>query len=281
MKEISPILQTYFDEISVTPLLTREAEIKLAQRVQKGDPVARDRMIRANLRLVVNIAYDYAGCGLPVADLIAEGNTGLIKAVERYDPSVGARFSSYGALWIKQSLRRALANQSRVIRLPIHIVEDIRKLRNAGLKIEERTGREPKTHELAEATGFDDKQLRLLQESSKATTSLDAYFFECEADHPIHARLEDAGAASPLETLSERSLFGELESLLNVLDERERDIIELRFGLSGEPPQTLVQVGKRHGVTSERIRQIQKIAVKKMRRKLHQRETPLPRILLN
>jgi len=281
MKEISPILQTYFDEIGSTPLLTREEEIKLAQRIRHGDPEARDQMIRANLRLVVKIAYDYSGCGLPVAELIAEGNTGLMKAVERFDPDFGAKFSTYAAWWIKQSMRRALSNQSRTVRLPVHVVEKIRKLRDAGLEIEERTGRRPNVHELAEATGFSGEQLRLLLASGKATVSLDAPAIEGELGLPMHERLDDSEAASPLESLSESSMLTQIGSLLDVLDERERHIIELRFGLQGEAPQTLEQVGELYGVTRERIRQLQKVAVGKMRRKLRQRETPLPAIMRN
>jgi RNA polymerase primary sigma factor len=281
MKEISPILQTYFDEIGSTPLLTREEEIKLAQRIQRGDPAARDQMIRANLRLVVKIANGYFGCGLPLADLIAEGNTGLMKAVEKFDPDFGARFSSYSALWIKQSIRQALSNQGRTVRLPTHVIDKIRKLREAGLEIEGRTGRHPRNHELAEAMDLDAKQLQLLQASSKVTESLDAPVVEGEIGLTMHERLDDANAASPLESLSQSDLLGELGRLLGRLDGRERDIIESRFGLDGEKPQSLEQVGKRYGVTRERIRQLQKSALKTMRRTLHQRETPLPAIMRN
>lgn len=281
MKEISPILQTYFDEIGTTPLLTREEEINLAHQIQRGDTAARDRMIRANLRLVVKIANDYYGCGLPLADLIAEGNTGLIKAVERFDPGFGAKFSTYGALWIKQSIRRALSNQSRTIRLPTHVVEKLRKLREAGLEIEEQTGRHPRSHELAEAMDLDEKQLQLLQASSRGTISLDAPVAEGETGLPMHERLDDTEGLSPLESLCDSNLLGELSGLLGLLDERERDIVESRFGLDGENPQTLEQVGERYGVTRERIRQLQIGALKKMRKNLHQRETPLPAIMRN
>ena len=236
-------------------------------------------MIRANLRLVVKIAKDYFGFGLPLGDLIAEGNTGLIKAVERYDPSYGAKFSTYSAYWIKQSIRRALSNQSRTVRLPHHVVESVRKLRDASLEIEERTGREAKAHELAEAMGLSEKQLQLLHESSKAATSLDAPAAPGETGLPMHERLNDAGAPSPLETLSKSNMLGELGCLLEVLDERERDIIQSRFGLGDRQQQSLEQVGARYGVSRERIRQLQMRAVKKMRKKLHQRETPLPKIL--
>ena len=281
MKEISPNLQTYLDEIGATPLLTREEEIMLAKRIQKGDAKAPDRMIRANLRLVVRIANDYTGCGLPVADLIAEGNTGLMKATERFDPSFGAKFSTYAAWWIKQSIRRALSNQSRTVRLPTHIIEKLSKVRQAGIEIEERTGRRARGYELSEATGLNAKQLRLIRDSGQPTTSLDAPNFEGDEGLGMHERLDDEDADSPFEALSEANLLGELGGLLDVLDQRERDIIEARFGLGGGDVETLEQVGARHGVTRERIRQLQNIALQKMRRALHRMETPLPEIMRN
>ncbi|MFT5410730.1 MAG: RNA polymerase primary sigma factor [Verrucomicrobiales bacterium] len=281
MKEISPILQTYLDEIGATPLLTREDEVKLAKRIQRGDAKARDRMIRANLRLVVKIANDYASCGLPISDLIAEGNTGLMKAVERFDPSFGAKFSTYAVWWIKQSIRRALSNQSRTVRLPTHIIEKLSKVRQAGLEIEEKTGRRPRGYELTEATGLDARQLRLIRDSGQPTTSLDAPNLEGDEGLDMHERLDDEDAANPFEALSEANLLGELGGLLAVLDARERDIIVSRFGLEGAPTETLEQVGLRHGITRERIRQLQNIALKKMRKALHHRETPLPTIMRN
>ncbi len=166
-------------------------------------------------------------------------------------------------------------------RLPVHVVERVRKLRDARLEIEERAGRRPKMHELAEATGFSHEQLRLLLASGKATISLDAPAIEGELGLPMHERLDDGDAPSPLESLSDSNMLTQIGSLLEVLDERERHIIELRFGLRGEAPQTLEQVGELYGVTRERIRQLQKVAVKKMRRKLRQRETPLPAIMRN
>ena len=281
MREIPQILQTYYDEIGTTPLLSREEEIQLAQRIRAGEDRARDHMIRANLRLVAKIASDYYGYGLPLPDLIAEGNTGLMKAVERFDPSFGAKFSTYAAWWIKQAIRRALSNQTRTVRLPVHVVEKLRKLRAAEAKIEERTGRSPTSYELAEATGFNASQLRLLRDSRQAATSLDAENLDGDTGLPMHDRLKDESTGDPFETLSQQNLLGELRGLLGILDDRQRDIIEARFGLDGEAPETLEQVGDRHGVTRERIRQLQNQALEKMRRALRKRETPLPSILHN
>src|ERR1051325_10757521 len=173
-------LQLYMQEIGRTPLLTREEEIKLASQVRRGNKRAREKMIKANLRLVVKISYDYANFGMPLLDLINEGNIGLMKAVERFDPRKGAKLSTYAALWIKQSIRRALSNQSKTIRLPAHTVDKVHKLHQAERKLREELGREATDEEVAEEMGFSLRQIKLYREAGKAPVSLDAPLSEGE-----------------------------------------------------------------------------------------------------
>jgi RNA polymerase primary sigma factor len=237
-------LKLYLREISRTPLLTAEEEVLLAERIKNGDPEARSHMIRANLRLVVKIAQDYANYGMPVTDLISEGNIGLMKAVERFDPEKGGKLSTYAAWWIKQSIKRALANQSKTIRLPVHMVDKIAKMRRIAAMLTEALGREPTDEELADEIGVPRRKLAMLR---------------------------------PLDMLSDKNLHGELDGLLSVLDERERRIIDERFGLNGRKALTLEEVGREFGVTRERIRQLQNSALTKMRRALRKKEKPIPK----
>ena len=246
-------IKIYLREIGQIPLLTPQDEITLAARIKKGDKEARSLMIRSNLRLVVKIAHDYANLGLPLLDLISEGNIGLMKAVERFDPAKGGKLSTYAAWWIKQSIKRALANQSKTIRLPVHLVDKISKMRRVSLQMSEELGREPTDDELAEEIGIASGKVSQLKTVSIRPASLDA---------PISA--EDSTA------------FGdEVDGLLDVLDEREKKIIFSRFGLDGGKPKTLEEVGKKFGVTRERIRQLQNIALSKLRRALQKKERPV------
>ena len=272
----SSSLKLYLREISKTPLLTAAEEVALAERIQKGDAEARSHMIRANLRLVVKIAQDYANYGMPVMDLISEGNIGLMKAVERFDPEKGGKLSTYAAWWIKQSIKRALANQSKTIRLPVHIVDKIAKMRRIAALLTEALGREPTDEELAEEVGLPYRKLTLLRQASYRPTSLDAPLNEGEATE-FGEIISDERAVSPLDMLSDKNLHGELDSLLAVLDERERRIIDDRFGLSGRKAMTLEEVGREFGVTRERIRQLQNSSLTKMRKALRKREKPLPK----
>jgi len=267
-------LRIYMREISQTPLLTPKEEIELAARIKKGDKEARVQMIKANLRLVVKIAQDYANYGLPLADLISEGNIGLMKAVERFDPAKGGKLSTYGSWWIKQSIKRALANQSKTIRLPVHMVDKIAKLRRISDMLTEAYGREPTDEELSEETGIPMKKLSLLKRASQRPTSLDAPVNEGEGTNYAEI-IGDERAVSPFEALSDKNMFGELDDLLEVLDERESKIIDARFGLNGKTPMTLEEVGREFGVTRERIRQLQNIALDKMRKTLRKREKPM------
>jgi RNA polymerase primary sigma factor len=268
-------LRIYMREISKTPLLTTEEEANLAARIKRGDTEARTLMIKANLRLVVKIAQDYSNYGLPLQDLISEGNIGLMKAVERFDPAKGGKLSTYGSWWIKQSIKRALANQSKTIRLPVHMVDKIAKLRRITRMLTEASGREPTDEELCEETGISRKKLTMLKRAAQRPTSLDAPVGDDESSSYSEI-IGDERAVNPLDALSDKNMHGELDDLLEVLDERESKIIDARFGLGGKTPMTLEEVGRQFGVTRERIRQLQNIALDKMRRNLRKREKPMP-----
>jgi RNA polymerase primary sigma factor len=272
-------LKVYLREISKTPLLSAEEEVALAERIKQGDQEARSHMIRANLRLVVKIAQDYSNYGMPVTDLISEGNIGLMKAVERFDPEKGGKLSTYAAWWIKQSIKRALANQSKTIRLPVHMVDKIAKMRRISVILAEALGREPTDEELADEVGLPHRKLALLRQASYRPASLDAPINEGESTE-FGEVISDERAENPLDMLSDKNLHGDLDGLLSVLDERERRIIDNRFGLNGRKALTLEEVGREFGVTRERIRQLQNSALNKMRRALSKKEKPLPKPLM-
>lgn len=276
--EAQSSLNVYLKEISQTPLLTREEEGVLAEKIQMGDKEAREHMIKANLRLVVKIAQDYANYGLPLVDLISEGNMGLMKAVERFDPEKGGKLSTYAAWWIKQSIKRALANQSKTIRLPVHMVDKIARMRRVSSSMTEELGREPTTEELADELGLPHRKVALLQRASQRPTSLDAPLGE-DGSTSYAEIIGDEKAANPMELLDNSSLHNELDGLLDLLDEREHKIIDARFGLNGNTPMTLEEVGREFGVTRERIRQLQNLALKKMRGALRRKDNPIPNIL--
>ena len=248
-------------------MLTREEEIKLAARVKRGDKRARERMIKANLRLVVKISYDYANFGVPLLDLINEGNIGLMKAVERFNPRKGAKLSTYAALWIKQSIRRALSNQSKTIRLPVHVVDKVHKLHRASLELTETLGREPNDAELAERLGIAPAKAAQLRTYGVSPLSLDAPIGD-EDDNRFGDIVEDEGALTPYELLRVKTMRQEIRQHIKCLTPREAEIIAMRFGLDGQQPRTLDEVGKKFNVTRERIRQIQEIALGKLRRRV-------------
>ena len=273
-------LKIYLREIAKTPLLTPEEEIELADRIHQGDEEARAHMIKANLRLVVKIAQDYANYGMPVTDLISEGNIGLMKAVERFDPEKGGKLSTYAAWWIKQSIKRALANQSKTIRLPVHMVDKIAKMRRIAAMMTEELGREPTDEELSEETGVPRHKLAMLRQASHRPASLDAPINDGEATE-FGEIIQDDRAVNPLESLADKNLHNQLDGLLDCLDERERKIIDERFGLDGRKAMTLEEVGREFGVTRERIRQLQNAALTKMRRALRKKEKPMPTPLNN
>jgi RNA polymerase primary sigma factor len=278
--ELDGGIKIYLREIGKTDLLTPEQEIELAERIKRGDPEARSHMIRANLRLVVKIAQDYANYGLPLLDLISEGNIGLMKAVERFDPNKGGKLSTYAAWWIKQSIKRALANQSKTIRLPVHMVDKISKMRRVAMAMSEELGREPTDDELSEEIGIDRAKLSQLKVASMRPASLDAPISEDDSTE-FGEIVGDESAQTPFEMLSHKNMHGQLDGLLTVLDERERKIIDARFGLAGQKARTLEEVGQEFGVTRERIRQLQNIALRKLRRALQKKEDPIPKALRN
>lgn len=266
------MLKLYLQEIAKTPLLTVEEEIALAKRIKRGDRAARNHMIQANLRLVVKIAHDYKDFGLPLLDLISEGNIGLIKAVERFDPQKGGKLSTYAAWWIKQSIKRALANQSKTIRLPVHLVDKISKMRKTAMALTEELGREPTDEELAEVLGMPVNKVTHLKTVSVRPTSLNAPLGDDADGAEFGEIVGDENARDPFETLREKAQNSDLRQMIADLDEREARIIRLRFGLDGEDERTLEEVGEMFGITRERVRQLQNIALSKMRKVMSNRE---------
>jgi len=263
--------QLYLRQIAIYPLLTPAEEITLAAKIKKGNKAAKAEMIRGNLRLVVKIARDYANLGLPLMDLISEGNIGLVKAVERFDPAKGGKLSTYGAWWIKQSIKRALANQGKTIRLPVHLVDKIAKIRRVGAGLSDELGREATDEEIAEEVGMNASKVTKLKQAAIRPASLDAPIGD-EDSTEFGDLVGDEAAIDPFAQLRDKDLQEEVGDLLEQLDERERKIINSRFGLDGSEPITLEEVGTKFGVTRERIRQLQNIAINKMRRALNKRE---------
>src|SRR5256884_7077693 len=271
MNESDTGLKRYLQEIGRIPLLTLEEEIELAAKIKKGDAEARERMINANLRLVVTIARDYANLGLSLLDLISEGNIGLTKAVERFDPTKGAKLSTYAMWWIKQSIKRALANQGKTIRLPVHLADKVAKVRRVSLQMSDELGREPTDDELGEEIGIDSDNITRLKSVGIRPASLDAPIADNDSTE-FGEVIGDDEAQTPFELLRDKNLLGEVDGLIEVLDAREKKIISHRFGLDGGKPKTLEDVGRDFGVTRERIRQLQNIALAKLRRALSKKE---------
>jgi RNA polymerase primary sigma factor len=263
--------QIYLRQISKFPLLTAEQEVELARRIKLGDQQARAEMVRSNLKLVVRIARDYANLGLPLLDLISEGNIGLMKAVERFDPEKGGKLSTYAAWWIKESIRRALANQAKTIRLPVHLVDKIGKIRRVSLRITEELGREPTDEELAEEIGLSVLKIKELRNVAVRPASLDRPI-QGDESLPFRDILGDDESENPFEQLRDKDMLEEVGELLDLLDDREREIINSRFGLGGKRPETLGEVGEKFGVTRERVRQLQKVALNKLRNALARKE---------
>ncbi len=271
-------LRIYLREIAKTDLLTREQEVELAAKIKNGDKQARSLMIRANLRLVVKIAQDYSNYGLPLSDLISEGNIGLMKAVERFDPEKGGKLSTYGSWWIKQSIKRALANQSKTIRLPVHMVDKISRMRRISNMLAEALGREPTDSELAEELGIPRNKLAMLKQASQRPASLDAPIGDNDSSDYSEI-IGDEKALDPALALQSKNMHNQLDDLLDNLDDRETRIIGARFGLDGQKPLTLEEIGVEFGVTRERIRQLQNVALAKMRKSLRKKDLPMPAAL--
>ena len=268
-------LELYLREIGRVNLLTREEEVALARRIRKGDEAAREHMIKANLRLVVKIARDYEGLGLPLLDLINEGNIGLMKGVERFDPDKGAKLSTYSSWWIKQSIRRALAQQGKTIRLPDHVVDKVTHIHRAEMKLRDTLRREPTEEELAAELGTNPRRLRMYREAARAPVSLDSPLGSDDDAAPVADVVADPNAAAPFDHLVRESDSGLVKEVFETLSERERKILAMRFGLGDDEPRTLEEIGEHFGVTRERIRQIQEGALKVLRRKMEKRDRPV------
>ncbi len=265
------VLQLYLREIGQVKLITPQEEIALAKRIKRGDRRAREHMIKANLRLVVKIARDYEGMGLPLLDLINEGNIGLMKGVERFDPRKGAKLSTYASWWIKQSIKRALSNQAKTIRLPVHVVDKMANIRRAEIKLRETFDRDPTDEELAHELNLDPRRIRMYRQASKAPVSLDAPIGD-DASERISEVVADPNAAAPFDRLVQETDTALVREVLATLDQRENKILALRFGLRDGRERTLEEVGEHLGVTRERIRQIQEQALKKLRAKMEERD---------
>ena len=264
-------IKLYLKDIQKTNLLTAEEERALARRIDDGDMAARDRMIESNLRLVVKIAKRYMNRGLPFLDLIEEGNLGLIKAVERFKLSKECRFSTYATWWIRQSIERALVNQSRTIRLPVHVSDDINKLIKITRELVRVYNREPQIKEVAEAMGVEPAYVRRLMVLLKKTFSIEHPMGE-NSDYSLIDTIEDTTVVNPLELAEWLNKYKIIADLLATLNDNEKEIIALRFGLDDRDPQTLDTIGRQFGVTRERIRQIEAKSLEKLRTLLAERE---------
>lgn len=261
-------------------LLTAQEELALAKRIQRGDEAAREHMIKANLRLVVKIARDYEGLGLPLLDLINEGNMGLMTGVERFDHKRGAKLSTYAAWWIKQNIKRALANQSRTIRLPVHVVDRLSHMRRAEVKLRETLDREPTDEELAGELGLDERRVKRYRDASRAPVSLESPVGDDESSR-IADVVADPNAVAPFDRVMLETDTELVREVLGTLTERENSILTLRFGLKDGNQRTLEEIGAKLGVTRERIRQIQDAALKKLRERMEKRDVPVEDELLS
>jgi len=271
LSSVQSPLETYLREINETPLLSADDEQELALAIGKGDIEARDRMVRANLRLVVNIARGYTGKGLGLQDLIEEGNLGLIHAVKKFDPERGFRFSTYATWWIRQAITRAMADQARTIRIPVHMVETMSRVRNVSRKLLQKLGREPTLEETARAAECTVEEARRVLAMSRYPISLDRPVGNSE-DSQFGDLLPDGGAESPATGASQEMLRGRINKVLKTLSYREREIIKLRYGLGDGYSYTLEEVGHIFKVTRERIRQIEAKAVRKLQQPCRSQE---------
>jgi len=266
-------LRLYLREAVETALLTPDEEVVLARRIQAGDEDAREHMIKANLRLVVKIAREYEDYGLPLLDLINEGNIGLMRAVERFDPTKGAKLSTYAAWWIKQSIKRALSNQSKSIRLPIHVVQELARMKKAENRLESELGRQPTELELAAVLEVDVEDIRRWREAAAVgATSLDAPLGSDPESGRVADVIADDNAKMPWTGVSDETNAELIRELVATLNVREQRILRERFALDGGEPRTLEEIGADFGLTRERIRQLEAAALKKLRDRLKARE---------
>lgn len=270
-------VRLYLREIGKIPLLTPEEEADLAQRIVEGDKKAKDKMVESNMRLVVSIAKRYGGRGLDFLDLIQEGNTGLLRAVEKFDPDKGFKFSTYATWWIRQAITRAIADQARTIRIPVHMVETINKVLRMTRKLTTELNREPSNEEIAKALDMEPDKVDYVMKIKQDIASLDASVGRDgdDEDSVLGDFVEDEDMASPEDSAANQILKEQLAEIIATLSEREQKIIRLRFGIGGGRPHTLEEVGNEFAVTRERIRQIEAKALSKLRKnkdtkKLHE-----------
>lgn len=257
-------IKIYMREMGQFSMLSADEEVKLAHRIAEGDQSAKNELVEANLRLVVSLARHYQGCGLSYQDLIQEGNIGLIKAAEKFDVSKGFRFSTYASWWIKQALSRAIADQSRTIRIPVHMTENINKFKKTERELLSQLNREPKIKEIADAMGISEKQAKEIQSYIVEPTSLDIQVGD-DDDTTIGSFIEDTHFVNPESAYIRESNGDVVNAVLDTLSDREANILRLRFGIGGKKAMTLEEVGKEYGLTRERIRQIEAKALRKLR----------------
>ena len=270
-------VRLYLREIGKIPLLSAEEEMDLARRIVEGDKKAKDKMAEANMRLVVSIAKRYSGRGLDFLDLIQEGNTGLLRAVEKFDPDKGFKFSTYATWWIRQAITRAIADQARTIRIPVHMVETINKVLRATRKLTNELNREPSVEEIAKEMGMEPEKVDYVMKIKQDIASLDATVGRDgdDEDSVLGDFIEDEGRVSPEDAAAAQMLKEQIAEILSSLSEREQKVVKLRFGIGGGRPHTLEEVGAEFSVTRERIRQIEAKALSKLRKhkdtkKLHE-----------
>lgn len=259
-------VRLYLREIGKIPLLSADEELALAKRVVAGDKDAKDQMAEANMRLVVSIAKRYVGRGLDLLDLIQEGNTGLLRAVEKFDPDKGFKFSTYATWWIRQAITRAIADQARTIRIPVHMVETINKLLRTQRRLTQELNREPTNEEIAKEMEIDVDKVEHIMKIKQDISSLDASIRDDEEDSVLADFIEDEDTASPEESATGQLLKEQVKDMLGALTEREQKILKLRFGLEDGKSHTLEEVGQEFSVTRERIRQIEAKALAKLRK---------------
>ena len=270
-------VRMYLREIGKIPLLSLEKETELAKKAMEGDQKAKDKMAEANMRLVVSIAKRYSGRGLELLDLIQEGNTGLLRAVDKFDPSKGFKFSTYATWWIRQAITRAIADQARTIRIPVHMVETINKVLRATRKLTNELNREPSVEEIAKEMGMEPEKVDYVMKIKQDIASLDATVGRDgdDEDSVLGDFIEDEGRVSPEDAAAAQMLKEQIAEILSSLSEREQKVVKLRFGIGGGRPHTLEEVGAEFSVTRERIRQIEAKALSKLRKhkdtkKLHE-----------